>query len=356
VDQVGFFNQAGKLSAPLMERLVFANLGAARDDVLVGPGMGLDTAIIDAGADRVLVVTTDPFWYEPAFGRADAAWFAWHIVASDMATCGHPPSHVVSTFTLPFGCSEDDLATITRVCGEEASACGAAIVGGHTAPYPSASYPTIGSLVMIAFANKGDYVTSADAQVGDVIMITKGAPICAAPMLARSFPSSTKRLLGPALYEIAAETMFWQSSSFKDSLVAARAGLKTAVTSMHDATEGGVLNGLWEVATASKLGITVNLDAIPVPEASVAIAEHFGMDPYSAVSLGTLILTVRPEAVTKVRTELVAEGVDVYRVGEVVPLVEGVTVSRAGRTERVSSAPPDTFWPVIAAALAGGLS
>ena len=63
---------------------------------------------------------------------------------------------------------------------------------------------------------------------------------------------------------------------------------------MHDATEGGVIGGLLEVAIASNLGIRVDRERIPVRPEVRAVCDHVGIDPYTAISEGTLIATVVP--------------------------------------------------------------
>ena len=81
-----------------------------------------------------------------------------------------------------------------------------------------------------------------------------------------------------------------------EARVAAAFGLRDrGVTSMHDATEGGVLGGLSEVAAAADVGMRVELDAIPVRPEVRAVCDHVGIDPYTSISEGTLIATVVPD-------------------------------------------------------------
>ena len=58
------------------------------------------------------------------------------------------------------------------------------------------------------------------------------------------------------------------------------------VHAMHDPTEGGVMTGLLEMARAAGSGITVNLDAIPVPEESARLCREFGLDPLGTIAIG----------------------------------------------------------------------
>src|SRR4029450_4499383 len=95
-----------------------------------------------------------------------------------------------------------------------------------------------------------------------------------------------------------------------EATVARGFGLRDAgVTSMHDATAGGVLGGLTEVASASEVGMRIELDAIPVRDEVRAVCEHVGIDPYTSISEGTLIATVVADRAEAFVEALAARGV-----------------------------------------------
>ena len=52
-----------------------------------------------------------------------------------------------------------------------------------------------------------------------------------------------------------------------------------AVTALHDPTEGGVANGVREIAAASGLGAVMDRNLVPLLEETATIAQHFGIDP-----------------------------------------------------------------------------
>ena len=49
----------GKVPTEILEKIVFRNLGAKRDDVVLSPSVGEDAAIVQAG-NTVLAVSSDP--------------------------------------------------------------------------------------------------------------------------------------------------------------------------------------------------------------------------------------------------------------------------------------------------------
>src|SRR3989442_14697203 len=98
-------------------------------------------------------------------------------------------------------------------------------------------------------------------------------------------------------------------SRVDDALTAASIGLRRGgVWAMHDATEGGVRNAVWEMAQASGVGVDVNLARVPVDPAVAAVSKVFGMDPLDAISARTLVIAVEPDAGSEVLARLKREG------------------------------------------------
>ena len=146
------------------------------------------------------------------------------------------------------------------------------------------------------------------ARPGDAIVVTKGAAIEATALFAATFPQRLAEAVGADVVA-AADALFEQMTVVPEAVVARGFGVRDAgVTSMHDATEGGVLGGLLEVAVASGNGMRIELDAIPVRPEVRAVCEHVGIDPYHAISEGTLIATVVPERADAFVRALAAQG------------------------------------------------
>jgi hydrogenase maturation factor len=135
-----------------------------------------------------------------------------------------------------------------------------------------------------------------------------------------------------------------------EARVAAAFGLRDAgVTAMHDATEGGVLGGLLEVAAAAEVGMRIELERIPVRPEVRAICDHVGIDPYTSISEGTLIATVRPERAIGYVEACTREGIDAAIVGQVTDPGSGrVLVDAEGERELLHPG-LDPFWGAFGA-------
>ena len=117
---------------------------------------------------------------------------------------------------------------------------------------------------------------------------------------------------------------------------------------MHDATEGGIWGGLYEMARAGGFGLRVDEEAIPVQPVIRRTAEVFRFDPFAAISEGTLIAIVDPKDTAGLVLKLRDQGIPAAAVGELVAAREGLRI--AGRTgERPLEYPAaDPYWALAA--------
>lgn len=344
----------GKISREIFDQIILPHLGAAAPEVRVPPQHGVDVGIVDLGNGLVLAVTTDPVFIVPAYGWERAAWFAVHILASDAATSGLTPRYLAIDLNLPLEITGEELTllwtTIHRTCAE----LGISIVAGHTARYEGCHYPMVGGAAVLAIGPADRYVTPKMARVGDLVVVTKGAAIEAAGLFAVTFPERIAQVYGAEFAE-QAQQLFWQMSVVEDARTAVSVGVRDdGVTAMHDATECGVFGGLVEVAEASQVGLRIEREKIIVREDVRKICELFGMDPYAAISEGTLIITVRPHKAEAVVAALAEKGIAASIVGEVVPRDEGCVLVSNGSSEPLEHPRVDPFWAAFGRAMAEG--
>ena len=87
----------GKLDADLLRQL----LGDIPGDpsVLLGPGVGCDVAVLDDGAEQLLLAKTDPI----TFATDAIGYYVVNVTANDLATSGGLPRWVLATALLPEG-------------------------------------------------------------------------------------------------------------------------------------------------------------------------------------------------------------------------------------------------------------
>ncbi len=318
----------GKVSRAFFENVIARHLGEKRRDVVVGPANGVDVGVVRLPDGRALVSTTDPIYIVPQYGWERAAWFAFHILASDLTTSGVAPQYVTMDWNLPMDIEDEQIETMLRITDRECRKYGAAIVTGHTGRYEGCAYPMVGGATFLAIAPKDGWVTADMAKPGNRLLVTKTAALEATAILSNTFPELVHRRLG------------------EDIAMRARALF------MHDATEGGVRNAVWEMAQASGLGVEVDLTKVIVDPAVAEVSKLFGMEPLDAISEGTLLIAMEAHAADQVLANLRKKGIAAADIG---------AFTKAGRpcTDRGRPFRPadrDPFWIAFSRALAGEIN
>jgi hydrogenase expression/formation protein HypE len=341
--------RTGKATAELFEQVIMRRLGAADADVLVGPRHGVDVGVVTVADGVAMAVTTDPVFVVPAYGWERAAWFAVHILASDASTSGLALRWMAVDLNLPPEMSDEDLTSLWDAFSRTCDDLGIAVVTGHTARYDGCAWPMVGGATCMALGPSDAFVTPTMARPGDRVVVTKGAAIEATALFAATFPERLAAGVGEEVVR-RADALFEQMTVVPEARLAASFGLRDrGVTSMHDATEGGVLGGLSEVAAAADVGMRVRLDAIPVRPEVWAVCDHVGMDPYTSISEGTLIATVVPDRAAGYVEACAREGIDAAIVGDVTEPADGRVLVDADGERALEHPGLDPFWGAFGA-------
>ncbi|MCE5299861.1 MAG: AIR synthase family protein [Spirochaetia bacterium] len=338
----------GKVSPEIFDELIYPSLKKGNKKVLVGPQHGVDTGIVDLGHGKVMATTTDPVFIVPAYGWEKAAWFAIHILVSDVVTSGLKPTYMCIDLNLPLSMKKEELDMMWGTMAKECNKLGIDITSGHTGKYDGCGYPMVGGATVMAIGDKNKYVTPKDARVGDRIIVTKGAAIEATGLFAAAYEKKIEQIFGKDFSQRAGG-IFYKMSVVEDALTAVTVGVRDrGVTSMHDATECGVYGGLFEVAQASGVGMRIEQEKIILLPEVRAICEKFSIDPYTSISEGTLLITCRPNRAEKVIAVLKAKGIDASIVGDVLDKKYGITVVEGGKERELVHPRIDPFWEAFA--------
>lgn len=329
----------GKATPEFFDEVIFPHLGAKDDAVIVGPTHGVDFGAVALG-DQVIVFSSDPFFIAPSLGWERAAWFALHILASDVSVSGIPPRFLTVDLNLPPEMDESALTTVWRTVHAEAKELGIAIVGGHTARYAGCSFPMVGGATVFGVGPARDLVDPRKAQPGDVIVITKGPAIETTGLLAVQFPEYIVDRWGEQVAREARD-VFYQMSVVQDAALCARSG---GVTAMHDATECGVWGALFEIARASGSGLVVDKRKIVVQDVVLKVCEVFDIDPFAAISEGTLVAAMKPESADRALSAFGDHGIPASVVGELLPAEKGMRVIDDTGERRLEHPLVDPFW------------
>jgi hydrogenase expression/formation protein HypE len=222
-----------------------------------------------------------------------------NVNANDVAVMGARPSWFQATIIVPPRTSAAAVRQIFRDIDRSARRLGIAVTGGHTEVSPAVNQPVVAG-DMQGIVQRERLVTSAGASVGDLLLLTKAAGIEGTAIIARSFAREARKVLGTVGQRQAARFHHQPGISVvSEALLAASAG----ATAMHDPTEGGVAAALYELATASRKRLVVDLDRIPVLPHTARLCAHFGLQPLGLIGSGALLLTIpEPKLAALART------------------------------------------------------
>jgi hydrogenase maturation factor len=334
----------GKIDLDTFTSFLLPRLGKSDETVIVPPKTGVDAGVIDIGNDRVLIIAEDPIFAIPQQPLEMFGWYTVHIGASDVAVMGVKPRYMTYSLLMPPETKEEDFRTIVDAIHRAALELEIAIVGGHTGYYPGFAAPTIGGVTVFAVADKHGYVTPAGATPEDDVILTKGPAIETAGILS---VIKEKQLLEryPQSLVDKAKALCKQMTVVADALLAMESG---GVTAMHDATEGGVIGGLFEIASASEVGMEIHEAAFVYPDEVRMVCEAFEIDPIAAIAEGSLLITARPNRSNALVHKLRAAGIDASIVGKVIDDVGKRIVERRDGTIAPLEIPgQDPFWPAF---------
>jgi len=330
--------ELGKIHPDFFNRVIYPRLGKKDKSIVVGPQHGVDFGAIDLG-NKVMVLSADPFYIAKELGLEKAAWFAVHILASDVAVSGIAPKYLAVDLNLPPEMTEDELAGMWDAVHRECKKLGIAVVTGHTARYAGCSYPMAGGATMIGIDNK-EKLIAPKCRPGDAIIISKGPAIETTGLMAAYFPGFLEAKYGKAFVK-KAQDVYYQMSTVKDALIAARVG---GVTAMHDATECGIFGGLYEMAMHSDVGVNIYLEKIILQDEVKKTCECFNINPYKAISEGTLLATVNKKKAKDVVRALNNESIPASIAGEVTRKKQGIIVIEKNKKYKLEHPKIDPFW------------
>lgn len=308
---------------------ILANAPHFDERVLLGPGIGLDCAVVDAG-EKYWVFKSEPI----TFAADQIGWYAVEVATNDIATTGAIPRFMLLTLLLPEGRSDEEL--VRSISDQVFAACrqrSITLLGGHTEVTHGIDRPLLAA-TLIGEVAKERLITPRGARPGDILLLTKGIPIEATALLAREFPQRLQAHLADG--EIAAAADFLHHpgiSVLADAQIAVQAG---RVTAMHDPTEGGLSAALWEIAQACGHDVEFEPSAVFIPPLSARICRVFGLDPFATIASGALLLAVEPQDADAILSALRQQDIAASRIGRFVPGQGAVFTVKNGRRSQWS--------------------
>jgi hydrogenase expression/formation protein HypE len=321
----------GKLPAEYLADLL-SRYAHVDERVVVGPGIGVDATAIEFG-DRLLVAKTDPI----TFATDEIGRYAVNVNANDVACLGATPRWFLATLLLPAGLADRSLTE--RIFAQLSAACralGVSLCGGHTEITYGLERPIVVGQ-MLGEVARDDLVLPGGAQVGDVVVLTKGIAVEGTAIIARERGVDLAGRF-PAEFLARCRDFLRQPgiSVVRDAQVATACA---RVHAMHDPTEGGLATGLWELAQAAEVGLLVDQEEITVLPETATLCAEFDLDPLGVIASGALLVVVAPQDGERVIIHLQEAGITAKIIGRVVVPGEGVMLKTSRRFANLREVP-----------------
>jgi hydrogenase maturation factor len=318
------FFPVGKLPLGFLQALLekYAKPSGESHEVKVAAGLGRDAAVIDLGG-RLLIAKTDPI----TFVAEDIGYYALHINANDVACMGGVPRWFLAILLLPESTTTPVLVeAIFQQLGEACKKIGVTLCGGHTEITAGLDRPLIaGCLLGEAPAHR--FFSPERIEVGDAIILTKGLAVEATSIIGREhaqtlteifdaeFAKNCKRFLRePGISVLPEARLAWQAES---------------IHALHDPTEGGLANAIYELLVERDLGVEIQMENIPLFPETKLLCDHFHLDILGLIASGALLIIGAEPACTQLLPVLHREKIAANLIGRILPagggrwLVEG---------------------------------
>ena len=307
---------AGKVPSEILRELL-ASIPAAGPSVILGAAVGEDAAVIDTGGAELLVAKTDPI----TFAAEDSGRYLLAVNSNDLATTGAKPRWLLVTALLPEGI---DRAGVHRIFAGVREACASnavALVGGHTEITVGLDRPILVGC-LLGTVRRERLVRTSGARAGDAILLAGGIAIEGTAILANEHSAALGTRGVPT--EVIERAAGWLRDPGISIVRAAQTVHDTgAAHAMHDATEGGIVTALDELAEAAGAGLRVDRSTITVLPECARICAALELDPLGLLASGALLATLDPAETPAALERLRAAGIPGVWIGEMLPASEG---------------------------------
>jgi hydrogenase maturation factor len=260
---------------------------------------------------KYLVVATDPCTGVPE------EWFGWLLInyaASDLALSGAKPEFCTINLLGSLSTKPATFQKIMKQTCEAADELRIAIVRGHTGTYGSLS-DLLGVATVYGSVQPEKLITSGNAKPGDLILCTKPLGLETITNFSIIQKALAQKLFGTTRQKKLSKQVHLQSC-VKEAVQLAQI---SGVHAMHDATEGGLVAALTEIAEASGIGFRVDRQKIPINKEALALQSYFkltDMQLLSMSSTGTILAAVDAQALEKIKETLSQNGLSACFIGK----------------------------------------
>lgn len=268
----------GKISENIMNRSVLKPIYNSIKEQKFSPGFGVDFAEVQAQGKMILSSGC------PLCTNKRKGYYGIYEQVNDLAAAGATPVGVIVDILFPTRVREINLRKLMEEIQSTCEELDISVLGGNTQVTDEVNSPVL-TVTALGYREEQCQVSSRGLKPGDDIVMTKWAGLQGSAILAEEYPDKLQETLPE--YIIEEVLKYGQMISV---LPESRIACENGATALHDVSQGGVFGALWEMGSASGVGVVVDLMKIPVKQETIEVTECFGMNPYKLLGGGSLLI------------------------------------------------------------------
>ena len=281
----------GKVPENALKRSVLRQIRTRREEVLSGAGIGRDCAtLLLCEGERLVTCVQESFI---SAGREDAGASGVSEVfltlaqliqkcANNLAAGGAQPLAVTIALLLPENTEEPDIRMWIAEAEEKCRELSMDIVGGQTRITAAVTVPFA---VVTGYGKEPESRAVKTVLPGQDVVVSKWIGLLGTAIVARR---NRRKLLDRYPAYLVEEAAGFDR--YLSVIPEAATAVKSGVCAMHDASEGGILGALWELAEGAGVGLTIDMKKLPLRQETVEVCECCNVNPYELLAGGCLIM------------------------------------------------------------------
>ncbi|MGN0160194.1 MAG: AIR synthase related protein [Lachnospiraceae bacterium] len=265
----------------MLKRSILKEIRTGNERILEGAGIGRDAAVMQCDGAGVYATAT------VTLGNGQWGWIGVHRVMNDIAAKGGKMEGILVNITMPEKFDEKVLKAIMRQTEEVCALYGIQIAGGHTEIYRGVNVP------IVTYTGLGRRICeiSGKVQPQQQVIVTKWIGMEGSYLVYEEHRDELLSRFSPNLLEFVANTRRFISVAEEAELAA-----KHGACYLHNLSNGGILNGLWELSVYGKVGLDIDFKKIPLRQEIIEVCEFMELNPYRLLSGGSLLITAPMDA------------------------------------------------------------
>jgi|SRR6056297_2248356 len=271
---------SGKLPPEDLKKFVLQYNGNTNKNVISGPSIGEDCAVIKFDRSKYLLASSDPI---VGADNSDIGKFLIDINVNDISAKGGTPKYLILTLIIPPKLGKKYIKKVMKDIDKYAKNYNIAIVGGHTEISEKYSSPVITATIL---GETDKIYNIKKIEIDDPVYLIGNIALEGIYLIYKKHEKKIKHLLSDSERKDVL-SYIKKLSVYKYSKIA-----RNYSRFMHDPTEGGLIGGLSEISSLMKdKGIILN-NEIKLLNPVRKISDFFKINPLHLISSGSLLTII----------------------------------------------------------------